>query len=106
MEGRTEEAPVDAGCRARLRDGFSRYVGLYVYDRSFGKLSVGYAIQMHDVPEGEYMEPTMVLDTHAAQELIDSLWDCGLRPTEGSGSAGQLASVQYHLEDMRRIVFK
>lgn len=42
----------------------------------------------------------------AAQKLIDDLWDCGLRPSEGTGSAGQLAAVQKHLADFRTILFK
>lgn len=43
-------------------------------------------------------------DTHA-QELMDQLWTCGLRPTEGKGSAGSLAATERHLEDMRAIAF-
>jgi hypothetical protein len=33
------------------------------------------------------------------------LWNCGLRPTEGSGSAGSLAATQRHLDDMRTVAF-
>jgi len=50
--------------------------------------------------------PTIQLEKHAAQKLIDDLWDCGLRPSEGSGSAGQLAAVQNHLADMRKLLSK
>lgn len=45
------------------------------------------------------------LDDRGAQFLMDRLWECGLRPTEGSGSAGSLAATQKHLEDMRALVF-
>jgi hypothetical protein len=41
-----------------------------------------------------------------AQSLIDELWVIGLRPSEGTGSAGALAATQRHLEDMRALVFK
>ena len=51
-------------------------------------------------------EPYLEIPKHAAQKLIDSLWDCGLRPSEGSGSAGQLAATQRHLEDMRKLLSK
>lgn len=37
---------------------------------------------------------------------MDDLWRAGFRPTEGKGSAGALKAVEYHLEDMRRLVFK
>lgn len=52
------------------------------------------------------MTPTASLSSTAAQQLIDDLWDCGLRPSEGSGSAGQLAAVERHLKDMRTLVFR
>ncbi len=51
-------------------------------------------------------EPTFSLEPEAAQQLMDELWRAGLRPTEGSGSTGQLASTLKHLEDMRSLVFK
>lgn len=50
--------------------------------------------------------PTFSLTQGAAQILMDDLWNCGLRPTEGTGSAGSLAATQKHLEDMRTLVFK
>ncbi len=37
---------------------------------------------------------------------MDDLWAAGLRPTEGTGSAGALRAVERHLEDMRRLVFE
>ena len=55
---------------------------------------------------GVYPEPTLQLDHQQTQELMDSLWDCGIRPTEGTGSAGAMAAMQKHLEDMRTLVFK
>lgn len=39
-----------------------------------------------------------------AQRLMDSLWRCGIRPTEGAGSAGQREALERHLMDMRAIV--
>ena len=46
------------------------------------------------------------LSMNEAQILIDSLWDSGVRPTEGSGSAGSLKATEKHLDDMRTIVSK
>ena len=51
-------------------------------------------------------EPSLKIGMHEAQVLMDQLWECGLRPSEGSGSAGQLAATQKHLNDMRNLVFK
>lgn len=48
--------------------------------------------------------PTMSLDLKAAQQLMDELWLCGIRPTETAG-ASALKATQDHLADMRRLVF-
>lgn len=52
---------------------------------------------------GQTVQPTTELSMTEAQQLIDQLWNCGLRPTEGAGSAGSLAATERHLADMRRI---
>lgn len=51
-------------------------------------------------------EPSLRISRTAAQTLIDDLWMSGLRPTEGTGSAGSLKATQNHLNDMRKIVEK
>lgn len=56
-------------------------------------------------PRQELPEP-FPMSWDDAQSLMDQLWNCGVRPTEGTGSAGSLAATKNHLEDMRRIVFK
>lgn len=43
------------------------------------------------------------ITNNQAQSLMDRLWDCGIRPTEGQGSAGQISAVEKHLADMRTI---
>ena len=48
-------------------------------------------------------EPAACLSPEAAQALMDGLWQCGIRPTEGAGTAGSMAAVQEHLKDMRTI---
>jgi len=55
--------------------------------------------------EGLQKEPFLTVHANEAQELMDSLWQCGLRPSEGSGSAGALAATQKHLDDMRKLAF-
>ena len=64
-------------------------------------------IEMDD-GHGESVRPTLVLPFHtssAAQVLMDDLWNIGVRPTEGTGSAGAMTATQSHLEDMRKVVF-
>lgn len=42
----------------------------------------------------------------SAQIFMDSLYSCGVRPSEAAGSAGAMAAVTRHLNDMRAIVAK
>ncbi|MGJ8670875.1 MAG: hypothetical protein ACSHXK_15420 [Oceanococcus sp.] len=55
------------------------------------------------VEPGSYLGPTTHIDLTAAQMLMDDLWNAGIRPTEGSGSAGSLKATERHLNDMRKI---
>jgi hypothetical protein len=58
-----------------------------------------------DLAECFEIPPLTHMNAPQAQMLMDDLWNCGLRPSEGTGSAGALAAVQQHLADMRKIVF-
>lgn len=67
--------------------------------------SVGISVQMQAAPESAVMEPTLRISNNEAQTLMDDLWNAGLRPTEGTGTAGALKATEVHLADMRRIAF-
>ena len=54
---------------------------------------------------GTMPESTFSIDATAAQVLMDDLWGCGIRPSEGASSAGAMLATQNHLKDMRRLVF-
>ncbi len=68
--------------------------------------SYGTNIILDPIKKGAVAEPTMRIDMDAAQSLMDDLWNAGLRPTEGAGSAGSLRATENHLSDMRKIAFK
>lgn len=60
-----------------------------------------------EVGEGEYVGSNSMinpLSQEKAQLLMNDLWHCGVRPTDGTGSSGQLKATEKHLDDMRRIV--
>jgi len=83
--------------------------GLSVYVLDTGEDGVqrlGREIEFAEYDPTTVNSPTLSLGNHTAQMLIDQLWNCGIRPSEGSGSAGQLASTQRHLADMRAIAAK
>ncbi len=58
-----------------------------------------------EVPAGAPIEPTFRLCREEAQDLMDRLWECGLRPSQAKASAGQTEAVLRHLEDMRVLAF-
>lgn len=94
--------------RASLQDGWSRDIELWVADfrdnKLFGVLS---DIIMENNPDVGVIRSTPIkISMENAQSLMDELWQCGIRPSEGTGSAGALAATQKHLEDMRKLVFK
>lgn len=57
-------------------------------------------------PEGTILEPCITLTEDEAQQLMNSLWDCGLRPSDIQDQSGELKATKYHLEDMRKLYFK
>ena len=57
------------------------------------------------IEEGARFPVLVEMSLDESQLLMDQLWECGLRPTEGSGSSGSLAATERHLRDMRAIVF-
>lgn len=46
------------------------------------------------------------ISPEVAQELMDVLWQVGIRPSEGTGSAGALAATQSHLKDLQDFSFR
>lgn len=85
---------------------FGRGIELHMFDLKDNKYMVAEPPVMTERPNFEVSLPFAQFKTTEAQELMDSLWQCGLRPSEGSGSAGALAATQRHLDDMRTLVFK
>ena len=63
-------------------------------------------LMFEEIPEGQLIQSSISLKREDAQELMDTLWQCGLRPSEGTGSAGSLKATENHLADMRKITFK
>ena len=80
------------------------FVALWLYDAD-GKNVRRAKLEWEEYPDGEYSDPFVKLNATQAQSLIDQLWDCGFRPTQGAGSAGSLAATERHLQDMQKITF-
>lgn len=82
-------------------DGIRLHAGEERPDGSIGVFQAPVAVAQE--PGSHYGDPFLRLSTTDAQRLMDELWHCGLRPSEGSGSAGSLAATERHLKDMRTI---
>lgn len=54
---------------------------------------------------GAYGTPFLTATRAELQRLVDTLWECGVRPMAANGSAGQLDAVHKHLADVRAIAF-
>ena len=82
---------------------FKNHIELRIVD--YETQYVAEPIVMRKVDVGEMIPVAMHMEPRTAQALMDQLWDCGLRPTEGTGSAGALAATERHLRDMQRLAF-
>lgn len=90
--------------RDQWREGVSIFMRQVIVGVSM-ELAQPVEFKTVDANDHSPVEPVMRLPIHSAQQLMDELWQCGLRPTEGTGSAGSLAATERHLADMRRLVF-
>ncbi len=99
-------------CEIRAERCFaSRRINLYGFVREFVdhcETKHGYIAiyETRNLAPLDAAEPFGSISDDEAQALIDDLWRCGLRPTEGAGSAGAMSATQAHLADMRRMVEK
>ena len=89
MKMRAVNAPWYRGVQFVLRDGNT----------------VVKEVVFEEVSSESIVDPSFTLGMEEAQVLIDDLWNAGLRPTEGTGSAGSLRATEKHLADMRLIAF-
>lgn len=88
------------------REDWSEGIALYMRQRTAGQGSrVALPVSLGALAPNTVAEPMLRINIQQAQQLMDELWQCGLRPTEGSGSAGSLAATERHLKDMQRIAF-
>ncbi len=96
--------------RAKMRDySFSAddEIELFMVRKLNGKaVEYGQPIVMAKAVAGVKAPVIAHIDKRQGQQLMDDLWQCGLRPSEGTGSAGALAAVQAHLADFKKIAFK
>ncbi len=85
---------------------FSRKVQIYAVTDDGKKALEPLTVTEVDLPEGAMVTtPMLSLNKAEAQNLINSMYEAGLRPQDGSGAIAHIEAVKYHLEDMRKLVF-
>jgi hypothetical protein len=93
--------------KIRLQRGHwgSGYDVILAKPNSENHISIVSNVEIESVGVDRIIDPLLSLTKNNAQLLMDDLWEAGIRPTEGTGSAGALKATQDHLTDMRKIVF-
>jgi hypothetical protein len=59
----------------------------------------------HEVEGTMHRDPIFTLSHLRCQELLNSLWDQGVRPAQAKGGSEEMARALAHLADMRTIAF-
>ena len=84
-----------------------QWLGYAVYMKTNGGIVTNLSITVdNSEPDGLYQSPPLVLAEEDAQNLLQELWNAGIRPNNGEGTTAQVAALKSHLEDMRSLVFK
>lgn len=98
--------------RAQLQD-YSNYLQLYAKEtkdgESFAVTCKGLAFTLVSPERRNLIWPTFLelpLDTDAGQSLFNALWQVGFRPHKGESGIAHVEALKFHLEDMRKLVFK
>lgn len=91
----------------RIRASNDGYVGAdgMVALHIFSRVASAKAIDFEPRTEGMHIPAACYIANHEAQQLMDDLWACGLRPAAGRHSEGVTAAQDRHLQDMRAIAF-
>jgi len=94
--------------RAWRDDAFGHSIGLYIRIHNGAAGTPPTAVTGIKVEAADPLHSTpcaMRLHEAEAQVLMNSLWECGIRPTKEVTSTGQLGATEKHLADMRAIAF-
>lgn len=87
------------------RDGMTLFARQRDYD---GPKIIRFVMHLEKHEPGNYVSSDVGLywTRDDAQQVINELWRCGMRPRDGAGSLAHVDAQTAHLEDLRRLVFK
>ena len=88
------------------RNVIADVIEIYVTENKDGFRFIGEPLTMRKLEDrGSYLNPTFFIEDMAAQELMNALWECGIRPSQMRSSSGEIRAMTEHLADLRKIVF-
>src|SRR3954468_8115919 len=98
----------DFKIRARRTEFFRDGVSIHIFRRADARhFEAVTKLEVETFDEGMIGPQSPLEISHdQAQQLIDALWDCGLRPSEGAGSAGAMKAAQDHLKDLQTALWR
>lgn len=84
-------------------DPWGATLKLYLAHKSGSGETIGVpSITWTEQPIGsEYPDSALSLDKDRAQELANSLWEAGVRPSQAGHTIGQAEAMQKHIDDLR-----
>lgn len=59
------------------------------------------SVEWEDVGNGTAQTPLINIQRDQLVELMDALWQCGIRPSNGEGDLGRVGAMMEHLTDLR-----
>ena len=105
---RREYIPREIRIRVQ-RESWGPGLQVYVQGEQCAKniyLGAGFEVQKW-ASDNHTTEPYLPgMDDNRAQELMDELWRCGVRPSDGRRTDEAMGALGNHLEDMRKIAFR
>lgn len=69
-----------------------------------GKLEILQGVLFTRIDQGEeFPSDGLLMSREVCQSLMDELWRVGIRPADGTGSAGAMLATENHIKDLREI---
>lgn len=83
---------------------------LWVDDRAGrvdpGKTLVGTNVTLETVEVGTFERPLLYMPDEAAQQLMDDLWNAGVRPANVRSMSEIVEAKEAHIQDLRNVAFR
>jgi hypothetical protein len=85
---------------------WGRGLSVWLVDRhQDGKVFVAPPVVFTECDPGETSAPSFAMSQEAAQELMNRMWQLGIRPRDGEGTMAHVGAMKAHIEDLRKVAF-